>query len=136
MSVFGVIQSECRKMQTKITPNTDTFYAVNAWLCLNMSGYAKIWILLIGFCLTFPHCNPLSTWTHGYIFPTIVITFQNIPFIQNGKTESPFLVIMFQRSLWSEGRWDCFLKKTKFDFFYSSWKYLTCFLLWTPYIYK
>ena len=28
VSVFGVIQSECGKMQTTITPNTDTFYAV------------------------------------------------------------------------------------------------------------
>ena len=32
MSVFAVIlvriQSECRKLRTRITPNTDTFYAV------------------------------------------------------------------------------------------------------------
>ena len=25
MSVFGVIQSECRKIRTRITPSTDTF---------------------------------------------------------------------------------------------------------------
>ena len=28
VSVFGDIQSECRKMRTRITPNTDTFHAV------------------------------------------------------------------------------------------------------------
>ena len=28
MFVFGVIQSECGKMRTRITPNTDTFYTV------------------------------------------------------------------------------------------------------------
>ena len=30
VSVFGDIQSECRKMRTRITPNTDTFHAVIA----------------------------------------------------------------------------------------------------------
>ena len=28
MSLFGVVQSECGKMRTRTTPNTDTFYAV------------------------------------------------------------------------------------------------------------
>ena len=28
MSLFGVVQSECGRMRTRITPNTDTFYAV------------------------------------------------------------------------------------------------------------
>ena len=28
MSVFGVIQSECGKIRTRITPNAETFYAV------------------------------------------------------------------------------------------------------------
>ena len=28
MSVFGVIQSECEKIRTRIIPNTDTFHAV------------------------------------------------------------------------------------------------------------
>ena len=27
-SAFSRIQSECREMRTRITPNTDTFYAV------------------------------------------------------------------------------------------------------------
>ena len=29
MSLFEIIQSECEKIQTRITPNTDTFYAVH-----------------------------------------------------------------------------------------------------------
>ena len=28
VSIFGVIQSECGKIRSRITPNTDTFYAV------------------------------------------------------------------------------------------------------------
>ena len=32
LSMFGVIQSECGKMWTRITPNTDIFYAANGSL--------------------------------------------------------------------------------------------------------
>ena len=54
---YGVslcIQSECRRMRTIITPNTDTFYAVvilqtgnillmcDAWIALSKSGYVML----------------------------------------------------------------------------------------------
>ena len=29
------------------------------WICLNLSEW---------FCFTFPHCYPLSTWRHDYLF--------------------------------------------------------------------
>ena len=36
------------------------------WICLNMLEYAGIY-LLDDFCVTFPLCNPLSTWMRGYL---------------------------------------------------------------------
>ena len=41
MSVFGVIQSKCRKMQARVTPKTDTFYAVQPkdYLSKNLNLY-------------------------------------------------------------------------------------------------
>ena len=46
------------------------------WICLIIPEYASICrntheyaeICLTGFSFTFPHCNPLSTWMHGYLF--------------------------------------------------------------------
>ena len=43
MERYGVslrIQSECGKMQTRITPNTDTFYAVHSYGVL-LCGFLK-----------------------------------------------------------------------------------------------
>ena len=50
-------------------------------------------------CFTCTYCNLLSSWTRGYLF---------------------------QWSLQSEGT-GCFLEEAKFDFVFSSWKYLICF---------
>ena len=43
-SVSLRIQSECVKMQTRITPNTDTFYAVSP-SSLNLSAFKDRWVL-------------------------------------------------------------------------------------------
>ena len=45
VSVFGDIQSECRKMRTRITPNTDTFHAVIA--LPTISEISKLAVMLI-----------------------------------------------------------------------------------------
>ena len=34
------------------------------WICRNMRECAQT--CLNGFCIVFPHCNPLSTWTRAY----------------------------------------------------------------------
>ena len=58
------------------------------------------------FFFTCSHCNPLFCWTGGYLF---------------------------QQSLYSEETWGCFSEETKRGFFYSSWKYLICYMLLTKY---
>ena len=56
VSVFGVIlvriQSEWEKIRTRITPNTDTFYAVS----FELSFLDSIW-----------KTGPSRTWTHGLV---------------------------------------------------------------------
>ena len=41
MSVFGVIQSECGKIRTRITPNTNIFHAVLAVDILRKNGHHR-----------------------------------------------------------------------------------------------
>ena len=48
-SVFGIIQFECGKMRTRITPNTDTFYAVSGkgfffWKYSNLSQIVEVFL--------------------------------------------------------------------------------------------
>ena len=104
-----------------------------AWLCLNMPEYAGICANIskyvwLDFVLHVPFIIPCLLERVRFLI-SIIIT-------RNGKTESPFLVTMFQRSLWSEGTWDYLLKETKFDFFYISWKYLLYFMFCIKYFYK
>ena len=55
VSVFGVIQSEFGKMQTRITPYTDTFYVVKM---AKNKGMPKVYINLN--CFTkFHRCSPI-----------------------------------------------------------------------------
>ena len=61
MPLFGVIlvrifphsdwciQSECGKMRTRITPNTDTFYAVNIYAVVTDTFYAVVSSTVINF---------------------------------------------------------------------------------------
>ena len=73
VSVFGVIlvriQSECGKIQTRITPNTDTFYAVQS-LQITKFGYFEVpWLHYT------PAISGCRVWTilekrYGNVFPT------------------------------------------------------------------
>ena len=40
----------------------------HAWICLNIPKYAWMCLNVPEWLLLFPHCNPLSTWTGGYLF--------------------------------------------------------------------
>ena len=40
----------------------------HAWTCLNIPKYAWMCLNIPEWLLFFPHCNPLSTWTGGYLF--------------------------------------------------------------------
>ena len=42
MSVFGVTQSECGKIRTRITPNTNTFCAVISVFAIHHEGDGRL----------------------------------------------------------------------------------------------
>ena len=69
------------------------------WICLNMSEYA-------GMCLN--AAKLVDFVLHFHIVITCLLE----------------RVVTYIKGYTKIGTWSCFLKETKFDFFYGSWKYL------------
>ena len=79
-----------------------------AWICLTMDKYT-------GICVNIPKSPWMSFVLH---FPIV------IPCLLELLVVTYFF---FNVCTKLEGLWGCFLEETKFNFLYSSWKYLICF---------